>query len=364
MKKRLLATALCASMVLSSTVALAAPSTDATGSGNSTGAGTNEGLVDTEIYSVTLPTVAEKTYDFFLDPQDNIDDTAADRYGKSTITTVTNNSHAYFKTSSSSMTDKSASASVVNASYNDLDVTVKVEVTGNTAISIEEAGTITNKTPTMFMGLESEVREDSTNSGSLPSAGSGTKDTSYVPSSGTLEKKFTLTGDSADYTKSWNSGETKYEMANTKNAHANSTLDFNLVVGCNTVDDADWTGDAATEAPSVEVTWSYAKHVDKAAPSIATKNYTLAQDSDVVVNVNLGAGDLAATGIASLTYTSGSGAVRTIDASSYSFSGGSLTINSAFLNTWVEAGVSSRDVKVIFNDTAATEVTLTLASSN
>ena len=93
-----------------------------------------------------------------------------------------------------------------------------------------------------------------------------------------------------------------------------------------------------------------------AAPSIATTTYTITSGEDVVINVDLGAGDLAATGISKISFDK-SGTMKDVEATNYTLENGVLTIKASYLATLT---VDSRDYLITFNDAAQTTVTVTL----
>ncbi len=99
-----------------------------------------------------------------------------------------------------------------------------------------------------------------------------------------------------------------------------------------------------------------------AAPSIETTSYTMAADTAIEVDVDLGVGSLAATGIASITYVKGSGATATLASDKYSFADGKLTFTAAYINSVLDAGVTSRAYTIKFNDSDNTEVVINLAT--
>lgn len=99
--------------------------------------------------------------------------------------------------------------------------------------------------------------------------------------------------------------------------------------------------------------------VADAAPSIATKEYKMVADTDVAVNIDLGAGDLAAEGIESITYDKSGTATALADAN-YTYEDGVLTFKGAYI-TKVLAATDSRDYVIEFNDTAKTKVTIKLS---
>lgn len=108
------------------------------------------------------------------------------------------------------------------------------------------------------------------------------------------------------------------------------------------------TDDAYTAA---DVGGSYGLYEANVAPSMAsTCNYTPGQPAEVAVN--LGAGELAATGISSVTFMN-NGSNVTLPAERWSYSNGKLTFIGAYttmLNT------ISREHTVVFNDTAKTKL--------
>ena len=93
------------------------------------------------------------------------------------------------------------------------------------------------------------------------------------------------------------------------------------------------------------------------APSIETTTYKYTADKDVVVVVDLGRGDLAATGVASVTFDGGT----SLPENRWSFSGNTLIFNTSY--TSVLAG-KTRTHSVKFNDTAGTIIDITLEPAN
>ncbi len=114
--------------------------------------------------------------------------------------------------------------------------------------------------------------------------------------------------------------------------------------------------DATTD--TVELTYTLPP-VTGAAPSIATTSYSFSSGNPVAITVDLGSGDLAATGIASMTYSSTTGD-KPVDASSYTFAGNTLTFTSAYINSMISISVTNRVFTVKFNDSANTTVVVTL----
>lgn len=93
------------------------------------------------------------------------------------------------------------------------------------------------------------------------------------------------------------------------------------------------------------------------APSIPTATAKMVSGQPATFNVDLGAGDLKATGIASIA---NAGTTTAIPSSAYSFANGVLTITAERVNTLLNAGLSSKKYDVTFDDKAKTVVTITL----
>lgn len=113
-----------------------------------------------------------------------------------------------------------------------------------------------------------------------------------------------------------------------------------------------------TAGTAVVLTFTYEEPaVADKAPSIATTSYTMTAATNIPVTVDLGTGGLAATGIGSITYTTTT--LKTLDSASYTFEGGVLTFKSTYIDL-VMAATTTRDYNIIFNDDAATSITITL----
>ncbi len=110
----------------------------------------------------------------------------------------------------------------------------------------------------------------------------------------------------------------------------------------------DIVGVPASDYATVKTDCTYGFYRSK-APSIPTKSYTSAAGKDVVISVDLGEAPKDATGIESVSYIGGSGAVKTVEAANYEFNAGKLTLKGA-INT------ATRTYTITFNDTAKTAV--------
>lgn len=258
--KKLLALGMAATMMLSSSVVALAES------GTGTGAGKVEGVVDTEVFSVVLPTTNETTLKFILDPQGLIKATSSAAYSGATFGEGT----LFFQNAGDSISYSNTSdvLTVTNKSSVKADITVTAKITGNDNIALSSDDTFADDTTaSMYMALVH-----------------GSDKKAIATSDGV---ELTATMDAAtegSYEYSYNSSASKYEykLKDDVEDTAFAKYEFKLTGACNAK--GDWTG-LAEAAPSVEVTWNIVKHVDNAAP-------TFSAGSEVgVINYTKGAGD-------------------------------------------------------------------------
>lgn len=102
---------------------------------------------------------------------------------------------------------------------------------------------------------------------------------------------------------------------------------------------------------------------DNALPSIPTTSYTMISGQPVVVDINLGSGNLGASGISSITFNNKAGALTTLAANGYSLTGEKLIFTATHITNVLNGGITSRDYNIIFNDNAKTCVTITLTAN-
>lgn len=120
------------------------------------------------------------------------------------------------------------------------------------------------------------------------------------------------------------------------------------------------TGVTATKYDEVDDNCTYGLYKEPApepvdaAPSIAITTYTLTADTPLTVNVDLGAGNSAASDVSAVRNGSSN-----LPSDAWSYADGVLTFTAARVNTLVNANVS-RTYTVVFNDTAGTTVDIVL----
>jgi hypothetical protein len=320
------------------------------------GSGTNEGHVNKKVVSVTFPTQDEGTgvFDYIADPEGLIAETSAEKYPDATFPSKNTTTHVYFQTDENEYGNESKALTVSNNSSVSINVTVKVEVTpGSDDLDLVSQNALTTaEDPSLYLGLKVTGEETA----ALTDDGAET----------------TLSMNAAGgYSISWNSTKEKYEYVRAKDAAAAPTFDFSIEGALNVVDTA-----KGKTAPALKVTWSYVPSetedeeestdpgtdpgTDPVAPSIATKTYTYVEGSALEIPVNLGSGDKAATNIA-ITYTTKSGATKTlVEGTNYSFGNSKISFTADQI-TAIMNGQDSRSIKITFNDSASTAVDVTLS---
>jgi len=149
-KKRLLALTLAATMVMGSSVTAFAEE------GSQTGTGDIEGIVNTDVFSVVLPTATDATYKFILDPQGLIEATNSAAYSGATFT----GNNLYFKSAADTYGDTSAVLTAVNKSSFGVDINLKATLTGYDGLTVaSSASDATSETddPAIYLAIKKEA---------------------------------------------------------------------------------------------------------------------------------------------------------------------------------------------------------------
>ena len=145
------------------------------------------------------------------------------------------------------------------------------------------------------------------------------------------------------------------EIKNALPEDAFAEYTFQLTGACNT--EADWS--ALTEVtPSVTVVYSVDKHVEApaaVAPSIVEDTVVAVTDVETEVTVDLGTGDLAATGIAKIEFVNPAGETKTMVAGTgYTYSDGKIKLSIGTGNYFITSEQETRLFTVTFDDEAGT----------
>lgn len=370
--KKYLAAALAATMVVgSSTVAFAATSPSnfemsgsdvktedrdedhATGTIN--GAGSVEGYVEKDVFKVEVPTIPENStlFNFILDPQGLIEATQGAAYNTAagSNVTFTTGTTMYFKNDidkaagGEDYSNKSDYVELKNKGTVDVDASVTAKLTelGSIKMATSDTFTSTDEDASIYLALVDDQTTPATKVLTADAAGV-TLDGGTIAASATPDFYTVEYSETEGYT---------YVLDPTVNATFNS-FKFALTGASNEY--GDWS--KLTEAaPKVQVVWSVVAHVDPTAPSIATTSYANT-GAAIDVTIDLGAGALAATGIEKITFDD-AGTEKTLDAANYSFGevgDGVLRFRGSYVGTLT----ATQTLTIVFNDTAKTEVEITL----
>lgn len=358
--KRFLAFAMVAVMMANPVSVLAAETTEETTSpaiGSADASGDVEGFVDTTIFKVVLPTSADGTFDFIMDPQGLIDATSGEAY---TGATFEDNATVFFNTASANASGDYKSTSnyieVLNRGTVAVNVSVEATVTGLNNITMASSDSAFTSgdaaVPELYLAFIA--------SGDCTSGGAAANTTPILTTgSGTTAKttatiEATMPAASADfYEFNYASGNYTFDLKADK-ASGDATIfpdySFALTGACNS--EADWT-DAKNDIPDVQVIWTLEDaEAASPTPSVPT-TATFTKGTVCNIPVNLGSDDTAATRATVTTSTSLSGTYAANAKVTYDATSNSIVINSTAWASSTSAG-DTVYLKVKFDDSAAT----------
>lgn len=306
--KRIAAFALAATMAFGSTMTVFAepegePEQGAT-AGVSTGTGSYEGgELKYPTLKVTLPTIPEGTYDYIADPNGLIELTKHEKYKDATFTGSTG---VYFETSANTYSNKSAAQEVVNENAQNIDVTVKVEVTtpGDESIKYVSSAEFgeDDKTNGLYLAITDDAAENA--------------QVSALSTSGVATITATVEGVPSNYMPSYSEeGGYGYKLKTEGTSDWNK-CSFILTGALNK--NATW-GDKV-EFPEIQITWSYEEH-----PEMILSSDTISSTSNVLTV----AGGVTVTKV---TLVKSTGAESTLTKGNhYNVEGNSLTFTKEML---------------------------------
>lgn len=96
------------------------------------------------------------------------------------------------------------------------------------------------------------------------------------------------------------------------------------------------------------------------APSVGSSSYRMTNGQPVLVNMDLGSGNLMATGIKSVTFLNKAGVTCTLATDMYTFADGIFKIKAAHVKNMFSNGVTTRQYTIVLNNKAATRLTFTV----
>ena len=337
--KKLTALAMAATMLVGGSLTVFAAGSE----GTDTGKGEYEGYVDeTSVFSVVVPTAAQNVFNFFVDPNGLLEKTDYERLG-ATAADFEQNATLFFTRATGTKYGKDSDAvTFENQSSYAVDVQVSAYVDGIGKIALsEDALTGDEEDPTLYLAIvhDTDNQAITANGGALTGTIAGVKDNFEIK---------------------YNSADQKYEFVRKADGlQPWQTYAFNLTGACG----GNWDDEQAEAAPEVVLTWKVTDPLANEAPSIAKTTYAMVAGTAVKIPVDLGAGELGATGIKSISYVQGSGKTANLETTKYSFSNGVLTISAAYITDLLNASITSRDFTIIFNDAASTKVVVKLRTA-
>lgn len=276
--KKMLALTLAVSMVMGSSFAAFAEDNPATpgGNGSTTAEGNVEGHVDKEVLKVVLPTVAadSSAFEYTMDPERLIQGTEAKKYADGTTFPATDSdTGVYFLTAPNTYENNSKPYQVINKSSCNIELTVKAKATQNTAndIALATSDTVSTTTPELYLGLIVGKMGTST-----VTALSSTEATINKVIAGTPTNFEVGVKTNADGTKSYTYKE---------KASATTWKAVNIRMTGKVSDKVAITKD--TTAPTVEVTWSWAKAADSATAATDAFDVTITPPAITLTSAGL-----------------------------------------------------------------------------
>ncbi|MBP3805033.1 MAG: hypothetical protein J6I76_14315 [Oribacterium sp.] len=337
--KRVMAVVLAATMVLGSS--LTAFADEPVTSGGTNGAGTSEGHVNKHVISVTLPVIPDGStpFAYTMDPERLVNETNAAKYAEgSTFTDSAKTNGVYFQTGEKAYDDKSTVLKVKSESSADVKLTVDVEVeSAATDIELVDAApALTGEDAVTDPQLYLALKVDDT--------------TKAVKSSEKVSIETTIEGKDDNF-------ETKYESgAYVYKAKTGDSITWNEAA----IQMSGVASKASAEgltAPTLKVTWKYEDPAANNGPSVSGSSFVMTAGEDVNIPVNLGVGELAATGITSAIWNN-----TDLYGSTVTYSNGVVTLASGSVDYLLGDETQPRTLTITFNDEAATEVTVTLTA--
>lgn len=307
--RKFMALGLVALLTMSQTImAFATDTTDPElATGNTSGDGSLEGYVDTDVFTVTLPTAP--TVDFKLDPQELLLVSApAATLDGSVLATGYGNKILF--ADQTNYTTESASLDIVNKSTFSVDVTVNAKLSGLT----KEDETNPYDIKVLDSTAEAfEFGDDTAIAMNLTTSAATSTNGTIAPVDPAVETTTALT-DAADgvtvvsTVDSIDDIDTAYEIKYADSVYSYGLKDDVSAVPFKAVslslsgtlnDKADWTNFSKDADPSlrVDITYSVAKHVDYVAPTNVAPTFTTGEAVGTISYDN-GVGD---DGLASIT---------------------------------------------------------------
>lgn len=354
--KRMIAGILAATIIMSGSVSF-----DSRATGGSTGgSGGMEGVLS-DVFSVVVPTEANRpanentlytsAFDFILDPKGLASAAGGSLVGKN----LEPNASVYFENLEQDAAYDYSSTSdgftVINKGMVDVDVTLEATLTGMDGVRlIGDKNFVDDMSASVYLALTDSKGK-----------------TSAVDKFGAAIKT-TLKGQPNGYKATYNHSTGKYEYQIKSDVELLKDnikfvdYTFRLTGACNSANS--WFKLSGYLEPVISVEWHVAARPKNLAPSIVKTSYVMNVGKALFVDVDLGSGNLAATGISSITYTNSSGTMSTLADSNYVFEDGVLRFRASYISSVLREGVKQRDYTITFNDGARTGKVVKLVAND
>lgn len=376
--RRFATLSLSAALVMSNSLAVLAADNERTG----TGEVGYEGYVDeTSAFTVEVPTQANKQFDFTVDPNGLLAGTDYARLLSETVTAANFDSTAnlYFanthKVEEADVlwyTNSSKPITMTNMSSYDVDVEVTASVTGATGITLVNAApTVATGDPSLYLAIITDDSDTDKQTIAITSDG-GTFDSEIAGVPDNFMIRYSATDEAYQYVQRTNTDtEKKYNKNGDEVATGGEngvalddweTVSFYLTGKCGGA----WTDDQSALEIGVSLTWKVtdpeAAPAD-AAPSIATTAYTYTSGEGIEVAFDLGSGELAATGIASVVSVKKDGTTpfTLVENTNYTISDNTIVFTDAQLASLMN--INSKSVTITFDDETPTVVVITITKA-
>jgi len=303
LNKKLVATVLTAAMVFGSCFTVMADEAS-----SATGTGSSYDHVDTDIITVTYPTTAAvaTAFNFVVDPERLVNQ-AGGKLGDNTSVTA-NDDGVYFVGSNT-------------ASSNAIDIEGKNSV----AVDLSVAVSVTASANSIALVADEAALEAATDPALLLSVKVGT-DEKVITSAGVTTAKDSIEGVSSNFVMKPKDGQFEYVVKDGATGWKKAAVQ--LIGKTNEAEVPEGAG--AMSAPTVELTWTVAKHVDAyvSATTIGTAGVTLSLPESVSISsvVLNKAADTNVTLEAGNTYTVTGTTLKVKDAIIGAYPGKTITI--------------------------------------
>lgn len=358
--KKGVALALTAAMVLGGSMTAFAEDPVTSGTGSTSGAGTSEGHVEKEKLNVVLPTIASGSTPFAykMDPERLIQETNGGKYDGVTFPAADADTGVYFLTAEKTYANTSNTLQAINKSSCDIDLTVTYKATANADATkdiplVESAPASSETAAKLYLGLiiGSETKALSTTEANI---------------------KKTISGSPNNFETAVKDGAYAYQ----EKADASTWKAMNIAM-TGAVNNKAIAGD--TTAPTIDVTWSWAKAAEGAtaatdevtyteapadvAPSIDSEHLskTVAADTPITIPVNLGTGSKKATAVTSVNWKESSNKEMLNVSNMATYADGVVTITTTSINYLLRNDNNfPATIVIVFDDTAHTSIEVTL----